>query len=103
MQVEEALKNSFTKRIWHATRGGAFAFNSDWLRNEIGGWAFVFNFFHLRIVGWICNPFPLRIWKKSQHYKREERQPHKENDKSQEKIKRRAAAASFEQNREQQE
>ena len=78
--MEEALKNSFTKRIRHATRGEAFAFNYDWLRNEIGSWAFVFNFFHLRIVGWICNPFPLRIWKQPQHYKREERQPHKGNN-----------------------
>ena len=49
--VEEALKNSFTKRIWHATRGGAFVFNFDWLRNEISGWALVFNSFHLRIRG----------------------------------------------------
>jgi len=36
-------------------------------------------------VGWICNPFPLRIWKKPQHYKREEKQPHKKEKGSQEK------------------
>ena len=48
--VEEALKNSFTKRIWHATRGEDFAFNYDWIRNEIDGWAFAFNSFHKRIL-----------------------------------------------------
>ena len=47
--VDKALKNSFTKRIWQVTWMG-FGFNSDWLRNETGDWAFAFNSFHKRIL-----------------------------------------------------
>ena len=64
-------ENSFTKRIWQVTWMG-FGFNYDWLRNEIGGWAFAFNSFHKRIL----QATTLKKGKAKRKQKETRRQPH---------------------------